>query len=151
MNESPMMWFALSDEARPAFEVARHWLLAATNSRHAVTWSPLPDPLTPLAEHVVAESGMHAPRAAICHRTGGLPVHRDAQNPYPCMNALVVFRDRCEGGALWFPDDESEFRCDDGWVYVFDGQRPHSVSNTKRTGKGGYRLGLTFYMPLEDW
>ena len=151
MNESPMMWFALSDGARPTFESARHWLLAATSGLHARTWSPLPGPLVRLAERVVAESGLHMPRAAICHRTGGLPEHRDTQNPYPCVNALVIFRDRCDGGALRFPDDESEFRCDDGWVYVFDGQRPHSVSAPEPTAKGGSRLGLTFYCPLEDW
>lgn len=85
------------------------------------------------------------PRAAIVHRVQ-LGYHVDTKNPYPCLNATVVFRDAggVLDGVLVFPDEDLGVAQQPGWVSIFDGQRRHGV-----TPYTGGRVSLTYYLPVE--
>lgn len=104
--------------------------------------------LADLGAHAAATAGTEPPRAALVHRDVALHYHRDRQNPYPCRNLLVVFRDPgVTGGQLVLPEEGVAVGCGDGSLTMFDGQRLHGVTPL---GGDGSRLGLTFYAPLAE-
>lgn len=130
----------------------RAWLLSLEWPGSSRSWDALGEPLDSFGSELAQQHGLPGPNAAIAHRDCAVTWHTDRLNPYPCTNLLVVFMDRCDGGALEIRDMpkvglSSTFHLKDGSTLVFDGQRQHRIQPI-RLGKYGYRIGLTFYCPL---
>lgn len=135
----------LAGDAR--FEAVRAPLVAATAGRHATRFERREgDPLWDLGDAIAVQADLPRPAAAIAHRDCGIPRHTDRRNPYPCVNALVVYRSDATGGELTIDGDPAPWPCADGDCLIFDAQRPHEVSAVRKR-KGGYRVGLVFYLP----
>lgn len=127
---------------------ARDWLLGAVAHRSALRLElPLPAPVDALGMLVAWQLRLPDPVGVLVHRDVPLSAHRDTQNPVPCTNATVFFREATEGGWLVLAEDEIAVDGTDGWVAVFDGQRIHGITTSERTGKDGFRMSATYYCP----
>lgn len=145
------------DGSRTVHEIARRETLLRTRDGGSSHWSSFTEGSSvALLGRVLAESlGLNFPVGALAHRSIPLGFHRDTQNPVPCTNLVVIFRDARgspdDGGLLVLLDARLAFACPDGTVLVFDGQRPHGVTPFDfRDRPDAYRVGLTFYCPLPE-
>src|SRR5262245_14257493 len=144
-------WRYLHLDPADDVEACRAVTLAARDTPGGHKFPELEPAQRALSERLAAELGLAAPTAALVHRDRALPWHRDELHPYPCRNITLVLCEGTSGGELiaFLPEGPIGFACPDRTLIVFDGQCLHGVAPIVFDRPDGYRLGLTFYSPLD--